>query len=322
MTNNAPRFRVPLGAAVLALSVLGAGCGSGDDPAPKNATPQAATSRSAPPSQAAPSQAEVTGKLRRLEKERGVRIGAYAVDTGSGRFLAYRGGERFPFASTFKAMACGAVLRKARDSDPGLLSRVIHYKKSDVLPNSPVTEKNVDKGMSVADLCHAAITKSDNTAGNLTLKEIGGPAGLTRFLRSLGDEVSRSDRWEPGLNEWKPGEKRDTTAARPWGADLRALTVGDALAPADRTTFIGWLKDTATGGARIRAGLPKGWTSGDKTGTGGVYGNANDIAIVWPPSGAPLVMSVLTTRKGADAEMDEKAIARTAAVLARGLRPA
>lgn len=152
------------------------------------------------------------------------------------------------------------------------------------------------------------------------LKQIGGPQGLTAFFRSLGDTVSRSDRPEPGLNEWRPGDPRDTTAPRPWAGNLRALTVGDALAPADRKRLIGWMKAAVTGDKRIRAGLPESWTAGDKTGTAGVYGNANDIAIAWPSSGAPLVIAILTTKPDPEAEPDDKAVAETARILARALR--
>ncbi|MFE9104079.1 class A beta-lactamase [Actinomadura geliboluensis] len=323
MTKHAPVFRA-VAAAVLAVSAA-AGCGADADPAVKSAAPQSNASRTASQAavQTAATQAEVTKQLTRLETTRRTRIGAYAIDTGSGRAVGHRADETFPFASTFKAMACGAVLRKARQSTPGLLDKVIHYTKDDLQEFSPVTEKHVDTGMTVAELCHAAITQSDNTAGNLVLKEIGGPAGLTAFLRSLGDTVSRSDRIEPGLNDWKPGEKRDTTAPRPWANDLRALTVGDALVPADRARLIDWLKATVTGDKRIRAGLPKSWTVGDKTGTGGTYGSANDIAIAYPkPGGAPLIIVVTTTRKGAEADADEKSIALTAGVLSRALRPA
>src|SRR5690606_30741017 len=158
------------------------------------------------------------------------------------------------------------------------------------------TEKHVTTGMKVADLCHAAITRSDNTAANLAMRQIGGPAGLTAFLRSLEDRVSRADRWETELNVWKPGEKRDTTSPRPAAEHRRALTVGAALAPADRARLVGWMRASVPGGARIRAGLPDDWTVGDKTGTGGTYGSANDIAVVHPPSGAPLVITVFTTR--------------------------
>ncbi|GGT77601.1 class A beta-lactamase [Actinomadura citrea] len=317
MTTHSTRDR-RLGAAALALTTVAglAGCGSGADPDVRSAAPRGATSAIA----VDPAQAKVTKQIGRLEATHHARIGAFAIDTGTGRTVSHRPDERFAFASTFKAMACGAVLRKARRSDPGLLDRVIHYTKDDLVDFSPVTEKHVDTGMTVAALCHAAITRSDNTAGNLVLKQIGGPAGLTAFFRSLGDGVSRSDRWETALNDWKPGELRDTTAPRPWAGDLRALTAGGALVPADRRQLVDWMKATITGDKRIRAGLPGNWTVGDKTGTGGVYGTANDIAIAWPPSGAPLVIVITTNRFGADDEADDKAVAQTARVLAGALR--
>jgi beta-lactamase class A len=306
MTKQAPLYGTL--AVVLAVS----GCGTDA----RTTTPQSNTS------QITRSQADVTKQLNRLERTHHARIGAYAIDTGTGRSVSHRPDETFPFASTFKAMACGAVLRKARRTAPGLLDKVIHYTEDDLVDYSPVTEKHVDTGMTVADLCHAAITQSDNTAGNLVLKQIGGPAGLTAFLRSLGDRVSRSDRWETALNDWKPGEKRDTTAPRPWANDLRALTTGDALVPADRKRLIGWMRATVTGDERIRAGLPKSWTVGDKTGTGGTYGTANDIAIAYPKSGAPLIIVITTNKRKPDAEADDKAIARTAGILAHALHRA
>ncbi|MFD0901310.1 class A beta-lactamase [Actinomadura sediminis] len=315
------RFRSATGAAALSLAVLtaGAGCGAAAGPAGQAATRQSGVSTVTTP-QAAPSQAEVGRRLHRLEAKRNLRIGAYAIDPETGRFVSHRADERFPYTSTFKAIACGAALQKARTSDPGLMERVIHYTSGDLVEWSPVTKDHVDTGMTVSALCHAAITRSDNTAGNLVMKQLGGPAGLTRFFRSLGDDVSRADRWETDLNEWKPGERRDTTVPRTWAANLRALTVGDVLVPADRARLIEWMKANTTGDKRIRAGLPDSWTIGDKTGSGGVYGNANDIAVAWPdPDGAPLVMVILTTAKKKDAEADDAAVAETAAILARGL---
>ncbi|MEV4008043.1 class A beta-lactamase [Actinomadura sp. NPDC049753] len=317
MTTHSRRDR-RLGAAALALTTIAglAGCGSGGDPGARSAAPRGATSTLT----VDPAQAKVTRQIGRLEATHHARIGAFAIDTGTGRTVSHRPDERFAFASTFKAMACGAVLRKARQSDPGLLDRVIPYTRDDLVEYSPVTEKHVDTGMTVADLCHAAVTRSDNTAGNLVLRQIGGPAGLTAFFRSLGDQVSRGDRWETDLNVWKPGEVRDTTAPRPWAGDLRALTAGPALVPADRRRLIGWMKATVTGDERIRAGLPRNWTVGDKTGTGGTYGTANDIAIAWPPAGAPLVIVITTNRFAPEAEADDRAVAETARVLAGALR--
>ncbi|MFC3978751.1 class A beta-lactamase [Streptosporangium jomthongense] len=265
-------------------------------------------------------EADAHRRLRALERSFGGRIGAYALDTGTGRTIAYRAGERFPLLSTFKALAAAAVLHKARTTSPGLMERVVHWRRGDLKPNSPVTEKHVRDGLTVAELCEAAVTRSDNTAGNLLLRRIGGPAGLTGYLRALGDPVSRLDRWESELNDWSPGERRDTTTPAAVAGDLRAVVLGDALVAEDRARLEGWLRANRTGGARIRAGLPKSWVVGDKTGSGAAYGAANDIAVVRPSgSAAPLVMAVYTTRRASGAPYEEKVVAETATVLARAL---
>ncbi|GAA5071421.1 beta-lactamase class A [Thermocatellispora tengchongensis] len=265
-------------------------------------------------------QAGVRRELRELEARFKGRIGAWALDTGTGKTVGNRTGQRFPMLSTFKAVAAAAVLHKARTSDPGLMDRVVRWTAADLKPNSPVTEKHVHDGLTVAELCEAAITRSDNTAANMLLKQIGGPAGLTRYFRSLKDPVSRLDRWETELNDWSPKEKRDTTTPAAMGRDLAALTTGSALDAKDRARLNGWLRANKTGDNRIRAGLPATWTIGDKTGTGGTYGTANDIAVVWPAEGgAPIIMSIYTNRRAADAAAEEQVIAKTAAILARGL---
>jgi beta-lactamase class A len=311
------RSRTVLTAAALAVTTLfgAAACGTGGST--ENAATQSGTSQIAVATPAR--SAEARKELRELEASFQGRIGAFALDTGTGATIDYRGHERFGMASTFKAMVAAAVLDKARRSDPGLLDRVIRWNQSDLVSYSPVTEKHVDTGLTVERLCHAAITVSDNTAGNLLLKQIGGPAGLTRYFRSLGDPVSRLDRWETELNEWSPGEKRDTTMPAFMGRDLAKVTTGSALAEPDRTRLIGWLRASTTGDRRIRAGLPKDWTVGDKTGTPGVYGGAHDIAIAWPPSGAPLIFAVYTNRRSADGASDDSVVATTATILARTL---
>ncbi|WP_049560700.1 class A beta-lactamase [Nonomuraea sp. SBT364] len=301
------RSRQALRSAVLALSLLAAGA----------ATAAPATAASAV--HLAPG-ASAKKELRALEASFRGRIGAYAVDTATGKTVAYRSGERFPLLSTFKAILCGAVLHKARTSEPGLMDKVLRWTSDDLVAHSPVTEKHVKDGLTVAALCEATITTSDNTAANVLLKEIGGPGAVTRYFRTLKDPISRLDRTEPTLNDWAPKEKRDTTTPAAAARDLRALTAGSALHAKDRERLNAWLIANQTGDARIRAGLPRTWRIGDKTGTNGSRGLANDIAVVWPAkASAPIIMAIYTNRADPADAVDDKIIAGTATILARAL---
>lgn len=229
-------------------------------------------------------------RLQALERRHGGRLGVSIVDAGTGNRVGHRADERFPMCSTFKFLAAAQVLARV-DRGEERLDRRIVYTKDDLVTYSPVTEKHVGApGMIVAELCHATITLSDNTAGNLLLDSFGGPAGLTAFARTLGDPVTRLDRRETELNEAIPGDPRDTTTPAAMADNLRTLLLGDALSPASRTQLAEWLIATTTGGQRLRGGLPKDWRAGDKTGTSG-NGVSNDIAIVWPPGHAPLLVT-------------------------------
>jgi beta-lactamase class A len=225
-----------------------------------------------------------------LERRHGGRLGVAVLDTGTGQRMAHRADERFALASTFKALAAAFVLARC-DRGEERLDRRIVFAQQDLVTYSPTTEKHVGGvGMTLAALCEAAVTLSDNTAGNLLLASFGGPAGLTAHLRALGDDTSRLDRIETALNEATPGDPRDTTTPAAMLETMRKLLVGEALSPGSREQLVAWLVANKTGDARLRAGMPPGWRVGDKTGTGG-HGSTNDIAIVWPPGRAPILVA-------------------------------
>ena len=229
-------------------------------------------------------------EIKRLESASGGRLGVCVLDTATGARHAYRGDERFPMCSTFKALAAAAVLAQV-DAGKEQLSRRISFDASALVTYSPVTEKHVDGGMTLAEICDAAVTLSDNTAGNLLLAALGGPAGLTAFLRSLGDQFTRLDRNEPTLNEALPDDPRDTTTPNAMASTLQALVLGTkALSAPSREQLTAWLIANKTGDTRLRAGFAKGWRIGDKTGTG-ARGTNNDVAVVWPPNKAPIVIA-------------------------------
>ncbi|NRQ37313.1 class A beta-lactamase [Nonomuraea sp. NN258] len=306
-------------AAALPATALAASALSGGPLGPAAATAATQASTAATPGAAA-GPAQVRKELRRLEASFRGRIGAYAVDTATGRTVTYRAGERFPMLSTFKAPLCAAVLHRARTAAPGLMNRLVRWTAADMKPNSPVTEKHVKTGLTVSRLCEAAVTMSDGTASNLLLDRIGGPAGLTGFFRSLKDPVSRMDRRHPELNDWTPKDVRDTTTPAAMAGDLRALTTGDALHAKDRRQLIAWLLASKTGAGRIKAGLPGTWTIAHKTGTNSDgFGGGNDIAVIWPVKGAPPIIMAVYTNRTRGLPTDEAAIAKTATLLARGL---
>jgi beta-lactamase class A len=246
-----------------------------------------------------------------LEKSHGLRLGLWAIDTASGREIGHRAGERFPFCSTFKAIVAAAVL--ARSEGVGLLSQRITYSRADLVPWSPITEKHADTGMTVGELCAATIQYSDNTAGNLLIKLVGGPQAVTAFARSIGNQSFRLDRWETELNTSIPGDPRDTATPGDMARSMRDLVLGNALPAAGREQLQNWLLGNTTGTRRIRAGVPAQWKVGDKTGTGD-YGTANDIGVLWPTGRPPIVLAIYTTHAAKTAKPSDPAIADAARI--------
>lgn len=245
-----------------------------------------------------------------LEARHGGRLGVAALDLGDGRSLSHRGGERFAMCSTFKFLLAAAVAARV-DAGDERWDRRIPYGEKDLIPWAPVTgrEENLGEGsMSVAGLCEAAMIWSDNPAANLLLETIGGPDGLTRHLRAIGDEITRLDRTEPDLNTNLPGDKRDTSTPGAMVRTMEKLLFGKRLSAASEEKLIGWLVANRTGDKRIRAAMDPAWRTGDKTGTGG-NGAANDIAVVWPPGRKPFLVAVFYDAPEPTAEERDAVIA-------------
>ncbi|WP_175882533.1 PEN-B family class A beta-lactamase [Burkholderia sp. BCC0044] len=309
MTYSSKRRTLLLAAATAPLVLTVTACASQQAAAPDAATAAAKAAADA----IAPAAAATT--LADLERDAGGRLGVCAIDTASGRVVEHRAGERFPFCSTFKAMLGAAVLARSVER-PGLLQQRVTYTKADLVNYSPVSEKHVGAGMTVAALCEATIQYSDNAAANLLMKLIGGPSAVTAYARSIGDDTFRLDRWETELNTALPGDPRDTTTPAAMAASLRVLTLGDALPAAQRAQFVTWLRGNKVGDKRIRAGVPAGWVVGDKTGTGD-YGTTNDVGVIWPTSRAPIVLAVYYTQTRADARAKDDVIASVARIVAQ-----
>ncbi|MGY1653407.1 class A beta-lactamase [Geodermatophilus sp. SYSU D01119] len=297
--------RAPLTGLVCVLVALAA-CGSPSTAAPPATTTSTATSTPAP---------DMSAEFAALEARFDARLGVFAVDTGSGATLEHRADERFAYASTVKALAAGALLARTSPAD---LQRPVPVTPADLTTAySPVTGTRVGQSMTLAELCDAAVRFSDNTALNLLLRELGGPAGLDAALEAIGDDVTEVARTEPELNSAVPGDPRDTTTPRALAGSLRFYAV-DGAAADDRAQLLDWLRRNTTGDALIRAGVPADWDIGDKTGTG-AYGTRNDVAVLTPPGRAPIVLAVMSSRDEPDADHDDALIAEAARVVVAGL---
>ncbi|MCM3494505.1 class A beta-lactamase [Paenibacillus lactis] len=282
----------------------------------KNEAPAAETGKEVPPPPSTMEAAATDPLFENLENEYDARLGVYAIDTGSGETIAYRADERFAYTSTFKALASGAVLMQNSVED---IDEMISYSAEDLVTYSPITEKHVSTGMTLRDIMDAAIRYSDNTAGDLLLKQLGGPDGFEAALRQIGDTVIQADRYETELNEAVPGDDRDTSTARALATSLNAFALGDVLPEDKQTILTDMLRGNTTGDELIRAAVPEGWVVGDKTGAGS-YGTRNDIAIVWPPEGDPIVLAILSSRDAQDADYDNALIAKAAEAALSALR--
>nr|WP_090709402.1 MULTISPECIES: class A beta-lactamase [unclassified Beijerinckia] len=284
------------------------------------AFPSAAVLAVATPVFAQPHQAwssKLDAAFRQIERDSGGRLGVFVLDTQSGLHAGCRQNERFPMCSTFKLVLAAAVLKRV-DQGKETLDRRIHIAATDIISNSPATEKHVgDTGMTLAELCEATTTLSDNAAANLILATLGGPQGMTAFARSIGDKVLRLDRFETAMSDARPGDKRDTTSPQVMTETIQKLVLGDVLSEASKTQLIAWLVGNKTGDTRLRAGVPKDWRVGDKTGTGG-YGTTNDIGLFWPPHRKPIIVSAYLT--GSKATSDERNA--TMAAVARAIATA
>ena len=303
----------------LLLGAAGAACAE-QQPGATSAPSAASSSSTSPASSPSPASGsttpDVTARLARLERERDARVGVYALDTGTGREVSYRAGERFAYASTIKALAAGAVLSDLTTAE---LSQRLRWTEADLVEYSPVTELHVEDGLTVRQVIDAAITVSDNTAGNLLFDVVGGPAALDAALvEDVADATTEVVRREPELNTAVPGDPRDTTTPEALATALGEYVLGDALPRADRRLLENTLRRTETGDALIRAGVPRSWRVGDKTGSA-AYGTRNDVAILRPPGRAPILLAVLTTHDSAEAATDDALVAAATRVAVRAL---
>jgi beta-lactamase class A len=254
-----------------------------------------------------------------LENASGGRLGVAVFDVATGANSGHRSTELFPMCSTFKLLATAAILKRVEAGQESL-ERRIPFDASDLVVNSPTMIARVGEGsLTLAEICEAAMIVSDNTAGNLLLASLGGPAGLTTFARSLGDQTTRLDRIEPDLNQALPGDPRDTTSPAAMLGNLRTLVLGHVLSSTSRRQLTAWLLGNKTGDTRLRARLPKDWRVGDKTGAG-EHGTTNDVGLFWPPDRDPAIVCAYLTTSPGSPEQRNATLAAVGEAVAHALR--
>ena len=246
--------------------------------------------------------------VARIAAEIDAHVGFAAYDSESEQSWEYQGDQRFALSSTFKTLACAALLHRV-DAGQESLERAVSFSKSDLVTYSQITETHAGaQPMTLSDLCEAALTMSDNTAANLVLRALGGPEKVTSFVRGLGDDVTRLDRWETELNEAVPDENRDTTTPNAMVKNLQSLLLGDALSEKSRDQLRDWLTRNQVADGFFRAAVPEGWVVADRTGAGG-FGLRSITAIIWPPEREPIVVALYLTQTEASFSERNEAIA-------------
>jgi beta-lactamase class A len=253
-------------------------------------------------------------KFTALENSTGGRLGISAINTANNQQIQYRANERFPMGCTSKVIGVAAILKQSMTNHK-LLNEKIHYIKADLTNWTPITEKHVADGMTVAELSAAAISYSDNTAMNLLVKKLGGLQGINAFARSIGDAYFKLDHDWPDEARANPATTDDSTTPVAMEKSFQILAFGDVLAKDQREKLLTWLKEDTMGNARIRAGVPKGWIVGDKTGTGFHYGTTNDIAIIWPPHEAPIIITIFYSHSDKAATKREDILAKATVIV-------
>jgi beta-lactamase class A len=311
MTSDRRLRTIGVGVALVCLAATGVLAGRTGTPVAVEDAARDVTTAETPGLEPEPADADVRSRLAALERRRGARLGLMAIDTGTGRTLGHRADERFALASTVKVLLAGVVLDRLSTRE---LEQRLFWSEADLVPYSPVTEMFVEDGMTVRQLLDAALTISDNTATNVLFDLVGGPGSVDDRLADLGDTVTSVDRVEPDLNDWRPGEVRDTSTPRALAGVVRDLTLGELLGPAHRRLLNDELGDSLTGARLVMAGVPASWRVGDKSGSAS-YGTRNDVAVVHPPGRAPWVVVVLTSHDNADADTDDALVAQATRIL-------
>ncbi|WP_198555511.1 class A beta-lactamase [Shewanella sp. Pdp11] len=246
-------------------------------------------------------------------ERQGWNIGVSVIENSSNNVYLINGDERFSTNSTIKALACAIVLSEV-DKNAVSLDDAMMINEQDVVSHSPVMKEFIGKKVTLADACKATMTYSDNTAANFAIKKSGGPEGITSFLRSMGDDITRADRYEPDLNTNPEGDLRDTSTANAMAANFNKLLLGNILSTQSKEQLKDWMMGNKVADNMLRLVLPTGWEIADRTGANS-YGARGIISMVWSESQQPLIISIYIKKENTAIEEREKVISEIGRVI-------
>ena len=224
-----------------------------------------------------------------------------------------------PMQSVFKLPLALAVLQRVERGDFSL-DQPIAFPPSDCYPGtySPLQDAHPQGGVEVPlrELLELAVGRSDNTAADILLRIIGGPATVQASLDALGLSAIHVRDSERGLHDDDAAQYRNDAEPAAMVALLRLLADHSPLTAEHTALLLRWMTDSPTGAKRIKGQLPAGVSLAHKTGSSGEkkgrVAATNDVGLITLPDGRRLALAVFVTDAGAPAETCEAVIARIA----------
>ena len=227
---------------------------------------------------AAPAAAEAPAGLRFLEarladlsKSSPGNIGIAALDLQTGEMVSVHGDEAFPMASTVKVAVAANYLAQVEFGRRSLDDRI--------------------GSRTAAQLMDAMITRSDNHATDLLIRNLGGPAKIQEWLEQRNVNGLRVDRTIAQLLAAKRDlwDVRDSSTPKAMVELLRRLDNGTLVQPWSRKYLLGLMARCVTGKNRMRGMLPAGTRVEHKTGTLANY--SSDVGFITLPNGRRLAVA-------------------------------
>jgi beta-lactamase class A len=205
-------------------------------------------------------------------------LGVAALDLSTGEVVSVNGHDAFPMASTVKVAVAANYLAQVEFGRRSLQDRI--------------------GGLSAASLLDAMITRSDNHATDLLIRNHGGPRVIQSWLDQQGVQGIRFERTIARLLSDKRDlwDVRESSTPIAMGQLLQRLDTGKMLKPHSRSYLLDLMANCKTGKNRMRALLPDGTRVEHKTGTLNNY--TSDVGFITLPDGRRLAVAFFARGSG------------------------